>query len=333
MDTYCERPCKQQRVVFKNFSPFNTRNSKVLALVVSLVFLFSLPAGCNSQCTEDRGCFPPSGNLAIGRTLNTDSTCTAGSEYCPFLQNICFTCSPNTTNSPVNLNDNDRSTVWVSQIGPSAIPTAIQLDFETEFLFDNMLIVFASIRPQTMVLEYSKDYGLNWGVYRYYSTRCTVMFGLDDTFIDGLVFETLDPICTSSETLLFPFEGGEVGMNHYIIRNESHLLLCVCPYQHSLQNCHQLSALFLQVTFSTAQHLSFNISEIEATRYRTVTNIRIQLLEYFEENELRGNSSIYFSISEWYVNGTCMCNGHSGICSRQTNDQVVPDKVKHRRVN
>ncbi len=80
--------------------------------------------------------------------------------------------------------------------------------------------------------------------------------------------------------------------------------------------------------FSTSQHLSPNISETTATRYRTLTNIRIQLLGYFEELELNGNRFVYFSISEWYVKGQCMCHGHSGVCVPQPGEESVDSKVR-----
>ena len=186
-------------------------SSNCLAILIAVLVLVSSPNGCNSQCTEHRGCFPPVGNLAIGRTLQTSSTCTVGTEYCRFLDLECFPCTPNTTNSPANVNDNDESTFWVSTIGSSSSPAVLQFDFEAEFLFDSTTIVFNSARPQTMILERSRNFGATWEVYRYYSTQCTAMFGLEDTFVTkDDEFDTVDPICTSSESLFFPFSGGMV---------------------------------------------------------------------------------------------------------------------------
>ena len=185
--------------------------STSIAVLIAILVLVSLPIGCSSQCTEQAGCFPPIGNLAIGRTLDTSSTCIAGTEYCIFLGSDCFTCSPNTTNAPANINDNDESTVWVSTIGSPPSPAVLQFDFEAEFLFDSTTIVFDSVRPETMILERSRDFGATWEVYRYYSTQCTAMFGLEDTFVtDSDEFDTVDPICTSSESLFFPFSEGTV---------------------------------------------------------------------------------------------------------------------------
>ena len=182
------------------------------SLIVCLV-LVSLPMGCSSQCTQQAGCFPPVGNLAVGRTVNTSSTCSTGTEYCVFPTTDCFSCMPNTTNSLANINDNDESTSWLSQIGQRSSPAVLQFDFEAQFIFEETALVFGSIRPTTMILERSQDFGVTWEVYRYYSTSCNAAFILPDTFVNDntvTVFDSLDPICTSSQSLLFPFTGGRV---------------------------------------------------------------------------------------------------------------------------
>ena len=84
---------------------------------------------------------------------------------------------------------------------------------------------------------------------------------------------------------------------------------------------------YLQVTFSTSQHLSTSISQEVATQYKTVTNLRVQLLDYFQELELSQDSFVYYAISEWYVMGQCLCNGHSDTCVPLPGDQMVPNKV------
>ncbi len=196
----CPRTRKRKRMEF-------------LTLALTIFIVLTSPSQCHSQCTVERGCFPQIGNLAIGRTVSTESTCTSDTEYCVFLQseNDCLTCSPNTTNSPSNINDNDEATVWISQIGPSSAPAVLQLNFESEILFESTSIVFDSVRPSTMVLEYSRDQAATWKVYRYYSTECVAMFGLSNTFVDdNTMFNMLDPICTSVESLFFPFTGGIV---------------------------------------------------------------------------------------------------------------------------
>lgn len=84
------------------------------------------------------------------------------------------------------------------------------------------------------------------------------------------------------------------------------------------------------MTFSTSEHLPPSVSESESIQYRSITNIRIQLLEYFAELELNGNEFVYFSISEWYVNGLCKCNGHAETCIPQGGEELVDNKVTNK---
>lgn len=179
-------------------------------LITTCLVLVSLASVSHSQCTGQGNCFPPVGNLAIGRAINASSTCLSGMEYCTFLSSRCESCLPDTAHSPAAINDNDESTFWVSRIGAD-FPSVLQFDFEAPFLFEETTLVFNSLLPSTMVLERSSDYGVTWNVYRYYSTRCLAMFNLPDTLInENTHFDSLNAICTSSETPIITFTSGRV---------------------------------------------------------------------------------------------------------------------------
>jgi len=200
-------------------------------LTLSALVLLLVPLCCQCQCTEQAGCFPEPDNLAIGRDLLTNSSCSPGEEYCLFLDpaNTCLSC---TADNSAHLNDNDPSTAWVSNIGSSAGPAVLQFDFEAPLRFVSTRIEFESIRPQTMVLEVSRDQGSSWEVLRYYSTACQAMFGRDDvTFIAvNRVFENMEAICTSSQSQLFPFTGGEVMLT---VCKVTHYSLTHTPFSHT----------------------------------------------------------------------------------------------------
>lgn len=181
-------------------------------VILLFVLLISLAGTCTAQtgCTENAGCFPPIGNLALGRSINASSTCDSNSEYCVFLAG-CSPCLPDTVNSPSSINDNNNDTSWYSEIGPGSLPTSLQIDFEAPVLFQEMTMVWQSVRPRTMLLERSQDFGATWQVYRYYSSSCLDSFMLPDTPVtDSSLFNTTAPICTSSESQLLPFRNGLV---------------------------------------------------------------------------------------------------------------------------
>ena len=89
--------------------------------------------------------------------------------------------------------------------------TSLQIDFEGPVLFQGMTMVWHSVRPRTMLLERSQDFGATWQVYRYYSSSCSDSFMLPDTAVtDSSLFNTTAPICTSSQSQLLPFADGLV---------------------------------------------------------------------------------------------------------------------------
>ena len=186
-------------------------------IIILLCVLLSLLGTCSAQtqCTGSSGCFPPIGNLATGRSINVSSTCGDGNEYCTLLSpGPCLTCLPSSINSPSSINDNNNNTVWYSAIGPESVTTTMQIDFEAPILFQNMTIVWQSVRPRSMILERSQDFGATWQVYRYYSNSCPDSFMIPNIVVtDDSVFNTTDPICTNAQSMLFPFEGGLVSFD------------------------------------------------------------------------------------------------------------------------
>lgn len=186
------------------FLPLST--TSILALL-TLVLTSITAATAQETCTNSTGCYPAVGNLALGRTILVNSTCTPGVLFCPlFLGTDCALCSAE-RNSGSSLNDNDNSTFWVSDIGRSVQQVALQLDFEAPVFFQGMTMVWQATRPIAMTLERSCDYGETWSVYRYYAVDCALSFMMEDTFVGVGVepFNGTTPICTSTQTELFSF--------------------------------------------------------------------------------------------------------------------------------
>ena len=198
----------------RGYSPLNYfTNNRFQTVIIAMCILLSLTSTCTAQtqCTEGMGCFPPIGNLAIGRSINTSTTCAVGSEYCRFFTPDCFSCLPQSANSASSINDNNNNTAWYSAIGPNGVLTNLQIDFEAPVMFQGMTMVWDSVRPRSMQLERSQDFGATWQVYRYYSSSCSDSFMLPDTTVtDSSFFNTTNPICTSTESQLFPFRDGLV---------------------------------------------------------------------------------------------------------------------------
>lgn len=82
---------------------------------------------------------------------------------------------------------------------------------------------------------------------------------------------------------------------------------------------------FLQTTFSTSSHFYLGITDDEILEYQNITNLRLNLLG--THANLSSETERYYGISEWFVNGTCLCNGHAEECAPMQGETGPSDKV------
>ena len=101
--------------------------------------------------------------------------------------------------------------------------------------------------------------------------------------------------------------------------------VCMCkantynpPHTHTHTHTHT------QVTFATSEHLPLGTSMSDSIEYMQITNLRVRLLGQFD---LSSTDYQYYSVGEWVINGTCMCNGHAAMCAPAPNETLATDKV------
>ena len=85
--------------------------------------------------------------------------------------------------------------------------------------------------------------------------------------------------------------------------------------------------LLFQINFSVYSHLPNGTSEEDIDAYQIIYGLRI-VVDEINENSLYENISNVLSISEWSIEGTCMCNGHASMCSPVDGESLHPEKVK-----
>ena len=62
--------------------------------------------------------------------------------------------------------------------------------------------------------------------------------------------------------------------------------------------------------------------------YRQITNLRVRLISMFQLQLPPNPMYQYFAVSEWVVEGTCMCNGHASMCAPAPGESIAQDKVR-----
>eukprot|EP00079_Xenopus_tropicalis_P034363 XP_017948134.1 PREDICTED: netrin-4 [Xenopus tropicalis] len=185
---------------------------------------FSLTAGLNSMVKIgshcEKACNPRMGNLAIGRSLWTETTCGHNNTElsCTYQGYIEQTCTepkcdkcnaalPRLSHPPSAMADSSFKiprTWW--QSAKDIHREVIRLDLETEFYFTHLIMVFKSPRPAAMILERSQDFGVTWMPYKYFSINCSATFAMEDDI------QEKGALCTSRYSHAFPCTGGEVNI-------------------------------------------------------------------------------------------------------------------------
>ncbi|XP_077195210.1 netrin-4 isoform X2 [Paroedura picta] len=251
----------------------------------------STVVGVGSHCKT--ACNPQMGNLGHGRKLWTDTKCggNATEFYCSYSENAdllckwpkCSKCNSmhaHLAHPPSAMVDSSfhlPHTWWQSAQGVRQ--EKIQLNLEAEFYFTHLIMVFKSPRPAAMVLERSQDFGKTWKPYKYFSTNCSAIFGLEDDVIKK------GAICTSRYSSYFPCTGGEV-----IYRALSPAFSSDDPYSPEAQAKLKITNLRVQL-----------LRQQSCPCHSNNLNAKLPQLTYY-------------AVYDFIVKGSCFCNGHADQC-------------------
>ncbi|XP_012637176.2 laminin subunit beta-3 isoform X2 [Microcebus murinus] len=153
-----------------------------------LLLCFALPGLLRAQQACSRGaCYPPVGDLLVGRTrfLRASSTCglTRPETYCTQYGEWQIKCCKCDSRLPHNYNSHRVENVaassgpmrwWQSQNDVN--PVSLQLDLDSRFQLHDIMMEFKGPAPAGMLIERSSDFGKTWRVYQYLAADCASAF-------------------------------------------------------------------------------------------------------------------------------------------------------------
>ncbi|KAB0377271.1 hypothetical protein FD755_011715 [Muntiacus reevesi] len=153
-----------------------------------LLLYFGLPSLlCAQQACSRGACYPPVGDLLIGRTrfLRASSTCglTKPETYCTEYGEWQMKCCKCDSRLAHNYNGHRVENV-VSSSGPTrwwqsqndVSPVFLQLDLDRKFQLQDIMMDFKGPVPAGMLIERSSDFGKTWQVYQYLAADCSSAF-------------------------------------------------------------------------------------------------------------------------------------------------------------
>ncbi|XP_035517151.1 laminin subunit beta-3 [Morone saxatilis] len=265
-----------------------------------LLLVAAIAAVAQAQTDCSRGaCYPPSNDLLLGRAhqLHASSTCgLTGSEvYCTPYQQRRMKCCPCDSRNPNSqlahtvqdvLSTSEPDRWWQSR--KELNPVSLQLDLNSLFQLDNLVLSFKGPRPSAFVIERTLDHGRTWQPALHLATNCATAF-------PGI--PTATPLTMDQK---YCYTLPPTGAN---------------PYQdHTIQ----FSPL-RQYTYVQAPN-SQKIEDVSG-----LTGLRVRLTELGDVPHLPGRAlSRFYALKEMRVMGSCMCHGHANRCLPETYSKVNP---------
>ncbi|NXI99520.1 LAMB3 protein, partial [Psophia crepitans] len=242
--------------------------------------------GAQQACSHG-ACYPPSGDLLLGRAhhLRASSTCglTKPETYCTPHGEWSMKCCRCDSRLPHTYNGHRVENVlssaghtrwWQSQNGIERV--SLQLDLDQTFQLSSIMLHFRSPLPAAMVIERSTDFGKTWEVYQYLASDCATAF---PHVPRGSPESWQDVRCQALQG--YPLHGGKV--------------------KFSVQD------LASTVTTSYSQTVD---------KLGQFTNLRINFtkLPHIARQGYRSPSTFY-AVTEMQVLGSCFCHGHADRCA------------------
>ncbi|XP_004375250.1 laminin subunit beta-3 [Trichechus manatus latirostris] len=256
-----------------------------------LLLFFALPSLLHAQQACSRGaCYPPVGDLLVGRTqfLRASSTCglTKPETYCTQYGEWQMKCCKCDSRLPHNYNSHRVENVasssgpmrwWQSQNDMN--PVSLQLDLDRKFQLQDIMMDFKGPLPAGMLIERSSDFGKTWQVYQYLAADCTSTF---PRVHQGQPQRWQEARCHS---------------------------LPQRPNGHQNGGKVQLNILDLASGIPATQ--SQKIQELGE-----ITNLRINFTRLAPMPQ-RGYHppSAYYAVSQLRLQGSCFCHGHADRCA------------------
>nr|XP_012314664.1 laminin subunit beta-3 [Aotus nancymaae] len=261
---------------------------------------FALPGLLHAQQACSRGaCYPPVGDLLVGRTrfLRASSTCglTKPETYCTQYGEWQMKCCKCDSRQPHNYNSHRVENV-VSSSGPmrwwqsqnDVSPVSLQLDLDRKFQLQDVMMEFKGPMPAGMLIERSSDFGKTWRVYQYLAADCTSAF---PRVRQGRPQSWQDVRCQSlPQRPNARLNGGKVQLN--------------------------LMDLASGIPATPSQKIQ-ELGEITNLRVNFTRMARVPQRGYHPP-------SAYYAVSQLRLQGSCFCHGHADRCAPKPGASAGP---------
>ncbi|XP_035218069.1 netrin-1-like [Stegodyphus dumicola] len=259
-------------------------------------------------CYDDGGkphrCIPDFVNAAFGKVVETTSSCgdppmkycrmdsESGSVKC----HVCDASSPHSAEYLTDLHNPSNVTCWTSKPNLTEVVN-LTLSLGKKYELTYISLQFCGLKPDSMAIYKSMNYGETWLPFQFYSTQCRKIFGRVPN-VPLTRSNEQEPLCADARSSIEPATGGRVAFSTLEGR----------PSAYDFDNSPVLQ------------------DWITATDIRIVlVRIKPWTLGGSASNETELN---FYSMSDLAIGGRCKCNGHASRCITDTDGSLICD-CKH----
>ena len=288
----------------------------VLGTSGSFLHIFSgqknLPDPCSDEHGNPKRCIPDFVNAAFARDVTASSTCgSPPSRYCKTatdkegkIVRNCFICDANhpkrrhPASYLTDLNNPNNLTCWMSEPfteRPNGNNVTLTLSLGKKFELTYVSLQFCSMRPDSMAIFKSTDYGKTWIPFQYYSSQCYKMYQKSPNAKITKANEQ-EALCTDEYSNIDPLSGARVAFSTLEGRPSSY------DFDNSPVLQDWVTATDIRIVFN---RLNIPVGPVDSV------SMRGPILADTDVEK-----SYYYALSDFAVGGRCKCNGHGAKCTR-----------------
>jgi netrin 1 len=293
---------------------------------------------------EDRParCMPDFVNVAFGRNIEASSTCgaTGPQKYCD-IDGKCHTCDVNDASKNFSaaalsdIHNMQNLTCWRSEprslmntnFGfdntPDNVTLTLSFGKKFELTYVSLLFCPSAIKPDSMAIYKSADYGKSWQPFQFYSSQCKKLYGRTSKLqitkrneqeprcLDHNRFATDGMSGIQGSRIAFSTLEGRPSANEF---DTSAILQDWVTATDIRVIFHRLQSPLAAQSMKSRAKSEFVSSSKEAST--------------LSPNSLLSAGTGTYALSDFSVGGRCKCNGHASRCVKNT-DGLLECECKH----
>lgn len=345
----------------------------VIAIVIYVLGWSSVLGGSfepnDDPCYDDnraKQCLPSFVNAAFGQAVQATSTCGQNgpvrvcdnaelSETC----NLCDESSPKyryPATYLTDINNSNNLTCWRSEPSPSPlsinsppdnVTLTLSLGKKYDLTYISLRFCPRSMKPDSMAIYKSSDYGKTWLPFQYFSSQCRRFYGRPNR---GALTKSneQDALCTDAHLFnkdTSTIQGSRIAFNTLDGRPSAGELDST-PVLQEWVTATDIRVVFHRLTMPQEQQETAetnNDTDSDSNKYKDDFYDDLDDDDEEDLNQIDGSSSTsatttmetfksiadqHYAVSDFTVGGRCKCNGHASRCIRGVNGQLECD-CKH----